>query len=60
MIIGERYIYSGPCQMVFGWGGEIKNLGHLPFGAPSKFFFQKPKNFSGKYWGGGPQIFFKH
>jgi hypothetical protein len=47
--------------VVFGWGGsEIKNLGPLPFGAPSKKFFQKPKNFSGKYWGGGrPQKIFQ-
>jgi hypothetical protein len=35
-----------------GGGGEIKNLGPLPYGAPSKIFLQKPKNFAGKYWGG--------
>jgi hypothetical protein len=43
----------------FWLGDEMKNLGPLQFGGPLKKFFQKPKNFSGKYWGGGeaPKFF---
>jgi hypothetical protein len=44
------FLPPGPCQVVYGWGSEIKNLGPIPFGAPPQKLFQKPKHFSAKYW----------
>jgi hypothetical protein len=45
--------------VVFGLGGEVKIWAPSHLGVPSKKIFQKPKNFSGKYWGGeeAPKIF---
>jgi hypothetical protein len=45
--------------VVFGWGGEIKNLGPLPFGGPLKKCFPETKKFCQKTLGRGevPKIF---
>jgi hypothetical protein len=46
--------------VVFGLGGEIKNLGPLPFGDPLKNFFPETKKFFRKILGRGgeaPKIF---
>jgi hypothetical protein len=42
------FLPPGPCQVVFGWGSEIKNLGPLPFGAPPQKNFPETKKFSRK------------
>jgi hypothetical protein len=47
-----------PSGFWLGGGGEIKNLGPLPFGGPLRKFFSETKEFFRKVLGRGrPQIF---
>jgi hypothetical protein len=59
VLLSRRKSAQGCAKWFLLAGGEIKNLGPSHLGATSKFFFQKPKNFSGKYWGGeeAPKFF---